>query len=340
MHSTLGFELIRTTSRWLTPVLGCLFALLLPAVLAPEAQARNQRPPAPANVTVVRGDGTLSVTWDEVQWPGDNFGYFVFTSTNSGATWQLATTPDSTSATITGTNNQQAYHVGVVKPYRCYSDNSLICGGHMGVSALVPAAQAPGTVASIGLIRGEGYLDVTWFAPAHDGHIAMKGYDIVYSGNGGAGWHRAATEVLPNPNTDGKQKYRIESGIDDTLGYLVAVRAVNPVGAGPWRNGGPIPPLHTAPGAPTIPGAPAAVTVQRGIDYLDASWPAVAGATGYNVVYSSNNGRSWTRAATEIESTSYRIPNIPNTDSYIVAVQAVNEAGGGSWRNSASVGPI
>ena len=330
-------RLNQARSRWLATLLGLVCALLLMAALAPETHARGGlRAPAPANVTVVRGDETLSVTWDEVQWPGTTIGYWVFTSTDGAYTWQLAASHVlGTSTTLQGMDNQQAYHIGVMKPFVHPNGNPY--ASEMGVSAPVPAVQAPGQVGTIGLTRGAGFLTVTWLPPAKDSGIAPKGYDIVYSDNSGGSWHRAGTEVLPSPDTNGVYSYRIGNGssvIDDTLGYLVGLRAVNAVGAGPWRNGGPVAALNPPPGAPT------SVTVQRGSDHLDASWPAVAGATSYNVVYSSNNGGSWTRAATEIEATSYRIPNIPNTGSYIVAVQAVNNAGSGPWRNSASIGPL
>ena len=110
------------------------------------------------------------------------------------------------------------------------------------------------------------------------------------------------------------------------------MRAKNSHGGSGWRNS----PLA----AVQVPAPPASVSVYRGFKFLDVEWPAVSGATGYNVNYTTDGGISWNRAATGVANASYRIAGIPNLAGHIVAVQAVNSYGGGHWRNSAPVGAV
>ena len=92
-------------------------------------------------------------------------------------------------------------------------------------------------------------------------------------------------------------------------------------------------------GAQSPPGAPDSVTVTRGDGTLDVSWPAVDGATSYNVNTSDDGKASWSRAMSGVSGTSATLTGVTNSATYVVAVQAVNSNGGGGWRNSADAGP-
>ena len=91
--------------------------------------------------------------------------------------------------------------------------------------------------------------------------------------------------------------------------------------------------------AKTTPGAPSSVTVTRGDGTLNVSWPAVDGATSYNVNTTDDGKQSWSRAKSGVSGTSATLTGVSNNATYVVAVQAVNSNGGGGWRDSASVGP-
>ena len=86
------------------------------------------------------------------------------------------------------------------------------------------------------------------------------------------------------------------------------------------------------------PATPASVTVTRGDGTLEATWPAVEGATSYHVTYSSDVGASWSLAALNHTDTSITI-SVDNAKSYLVGVRARNEHGDSGWRNSPSAGP-
>ena len=88
------------------------------------------------------------------------------------------------------------------------------------------------------------------------------------------------------------------------------------------------------------PGTPSTVTITRSDGMLTASWPAVSGATGYHITYTSDDGASWSLAAFDHPSNSITINGVTNSSTYIVGVRARNSSGGGGWRNSASSGPF
>ena len=91
--------------------------------------------------------------------------------------------------------------------------------------------------------------------------------------------------------------------------------------------------------AKSPPAPPSSVTVTRGDGTLDVSWPAVDGATNYNVNTSDDGKASWSRAMSGVSDTSVTLTGVTNGATYFVSVQAVNSGGGGAWRDSASVGP-
>ena len=91
---------------------------------------------------------------------------------------------------------------------------------------------------------------------------------------------------------------------------------------------------------PTAPGTPSQVMVTRSDGALNASWPAVDGATSYHVTYSSDGGGSWSLAALNHPDASITIMGVQNGDTYIVGVRARNSAGDSGWRNSPAAGPF
>ena len=289
------------------------------AAVAPPAEAQSP-PGTPASVTATRGNGTLEVSWSAV---AGATGYNVNTTADHKQSWQRAasvTGGTTTSANLSGIDNEKSYYVAV------QAVNGVVGGGWRD-SALIEPLQTATAPASVTLTRGAGYLDVSWTAPVSDGGSQISGYDIVLSDDGRVSWWRAATGVSPTPS-NGTYTERITDGISNTTAYDAAVRAVSAAGPGPWKNAGPIA------GMQGLPAAPASVTVYRGSNFLDVEWPAVTGATSYNVVYSPASWRQWTRSATGVTGLTHSIPNIPNNASYIVAVQAVNAIGAGHWLNS------
>ena len=76
---------------------------------------------------------------------------------------------------------------------------------------------------------------------------------------------------------------------------------------------------------------------------LTATWPAVSNADEYHITYTSDNGKSWTAAASPGDNYSQNSVTINNADNgkpYIVGVRAGNAHGWSGWRNSPSIAPL
>ena len=92
------------------------------------------------------------------------------------------------------------------------------------------------------------------------------------------------------------------------------------------------------------PAAPSSVALTRtgewfrGKGTLTADWPAVPGATKYQINYTADKGRTWTPVATEHTTNSITF-DIWNGYTYYVRVSAGNANGWSGWTNSAESSP-
>ena len=99
----------------------------------------------------------------------------------------------------------------------------------------------------------------------------------------------------------------------------------------------------TAQGSP--PAAPGSVALtrtgqgSRGKGTLTADWPAVTGATKYQINYTADKGRTWTPVAAEHTTNSITF-DIWNGYTYYVRVSAGNANGWSGWTSSAESAPI
>ena len=190
------------------------------------------------------------------------------------------------------------------------------------LAAASAAAQAPATPTSVTVTRGDGTLTATW--PAANGATS---YHVTYSSDNLASWTAASSNHTTTSITI--------QNVDNSKTYTVAVRALNGNGGSGWRNSAP-----SAPSPSLLPPAtPSSITVARADGTLTASWPAVAGATGYHITYRSDHLAGWVAAAVNHANASITINNVTNSAQYIVAVRARNSQGGSGWRNSSVVGP-
>ena len=182
----------------------------------------------------------------------------------------------------------------------------------------------PATPSAVKVSRGDGTLKASW--PAVDGATS---YHITYSSDGGGSWSLAALNHASAGITI--------KGVDNAKTYLVGVRARNDAGDSGWRNSPAAKPYK--PSTPP-PAAPSEVTVTRADGTLNASWPAVDGATSYHITYSSDGGGSWSLAALDHADASIGISGVDNAKTYLVGVRARNAGGDSGWRNSAAAGPF
>ena len=178
--------------------------------------------------------------------------------------------------------------------------------------------------------RSDGSLSASWPAVPH-----ATGYHITYSSDGGGSWSLAA---LNHPSAG------ITISVDNAKTYIVGVRARNDSGDSGWTNSpaaGPYtPPTPEPTPDPTPPPPPSSVSVTRSAGTLEVSWPAVTGATSYNVNTTGDDMQSWQRAASDVTGTSATLTGIDDTKTYYVAVQSSNADGSGGWTDSSAVAPL
>ena len=193
------------------------------------------------------------------------------------------------------------------------------------------AQSPPETPSTVTVTRADGTLTASGYAVGG----ATK-YHITYSADGGGSWSLAALNHTGNS---------ITIGVANSKTYIVGVRAGNDSGWSGWRNSassGPYTPPQPTPTptpAPQPPSAVASVSLTRADGTVTASWNAVSGATHYHITYTTDNGQSWSLAASQHTDSSIAISNADNSKTYIVGVRAGNASGWSGWVNSPAAGP-
>ena len=145
------------------------------------------------------------------------------------------------------------------------------------------------------------------------------GYDMEMSGNGRQSWQRKMT----NKNVNAWQF----SQWTKNATFWFRVRAVNAHGASEWRQVKSIAPPCRVEGlqANRIP-----IDGQSGT--ITASWDAAKRASGYDVDFTADNGRSWQRMVTDLRATSYEFEkHIPYNSNYRVSVQSRRKGVTSGW---------
>ena len=166
------------------------------------------------------------------------------------------------------------------------------------VSAIIPDPRPP-ALSHLWTVRVcDDLFKVRWnFVPG------ATGYDLEMSSNHRQSWERKMT----NKNVNAWQF----SQWTKNATFWFAVRAVNAHGASDWRYVKSIAPPCRVEGlqASRIP-----IDGQSGT--ITASWDAAKRASGYDVDFTADNGRSWQRMVTDHKGTSYtftkHIPYNPN----------------------------
>ena len=329
-------------------LLAALLALLVAGVglFAPSAAA-SDAPPAPATITVTRGDfghGVLNVSWRAVK---DLVLYNVRYSDDGGQTWEEGPSRvHGTSASITGVNDALPYFVAVQshngKAGSAWTQSGLVqveCPkGHFCKTTDPGASDGPAAPATITVTRGDfgrGVLNVSW--------RAVKGfvyYNVRYTDDGGQTWEDGPTHVQGTSASI--------TGVNDALPYFVAVQSHNGKAGSAWTQSGLVqvecPDGHACKTGPsTTPPAPATITVTRG-DFgrgvLNVSWRAVRGVKElvyYNVRYTDDGGQTWENGPSRVHGTSASITGVNDALPYIVAVQSHNGKAGSAWTQSGLV---
>ncbi len=319
--------------------LGLLAVVAL--IFAPSlALGQGSAPDAPTGLAATAGDGEITLSWND---PGDSsitrYEYNVNhndTSTGNLSGWSDWTAiagsgPSTISHTFAGLANGREYRYHL----RAVNANGPSVGapasGPPWFAAATPRATATITVtaitattATVAIANHSG----AWHyraAVQNDGDGATA-----YNGDGNGG-----TCVGP---VSGSQT--TITGLEPNSQYTVSAYAkADGCDGGAAAQGQ----FTTAQGSP--PAAPSSVTLTRtgegfrGKGTLTADWPAVTGATKYQINYTADKGRTWTPVATEHTTNSITF-DIWNGYTYYVRVSAGNANGWSGWTSSAESAPI
>jgi titin len=286
-------------------------------------------PASPTNLLATAANSGASLTWSA---PTNNGGsvltdYAVEYSANAGQAWTVFAdgTSTSTSATVTGLTNGQAY------VFRVAARNAVGTSAYATYMTPVYPIGVPDQVASLTATHGNAQVTLQWQAPSANNVGGITDYVIQRSTDSGATW----STLSDGTNTD--TSYFVTQLTNGTA-YQFRVSAVNSVGAGPYSaSTGNVTPR-------TLPGAPTGLTATPGNSQIALSWTAPAsngGAaiTDYQIQVSVAGGAYSTVTKSASTATSYTATGLTNGTAYTYRVATVNSEGASAYVTSSSVTP-
>lgn len=262
-------------------------------------------PGAPTGVLAIGGAGQATVSWNA---PGDTgggaLGDYTVTVTPGGAT----TSVTGTSTVVSGLTNGSSCVITVA------ATNAAGTGPAVASNVVTPATvpDAPGAVAVAEV--GDGWITITWVAPASDGGSPIGSYTIAPSSG-------------PPTTVQAPAVAATITGLTNGTTYTFSLFATNSIGSGPFAT--------TASGATPIglPGPPTGVLAVAGNGQVTVTWSAPA-STGGGTLGAYTLTVTPGGATSSASSTSATLTGLTNGQSYVIAVAATNGAGAGPAASS------
>jgi parallel beta-helix repeat protein len=185
-------------------------------------------------------------------------------------------------------------------------------------SADVPATPmtVPSAPQSPGTSSGDGYVNITWSAPADDGGSPITLYNIYRNGTVGV------YDTVP-----ASQLWYNDTSVINGVTYTYNISAVNAVGEGPTTGNV----AGTPTSSPTIPSAPQNLQANSGDGYVNLTWNAPASDGGSPILwyYIYRNGTVGVYDTVPASQLWYNDTNVINGLTYTYNISAVNSVGEG-----------
>ncbi|MBJ6724911.1 fibronectin type III domain-containing protein [Geomesophilobacter sediminis] len=270
-------------------------------------------PVPPTGITATGGTAQVSLAWAAAS---TATAYNVYYSTAPGVT-----TATGTKIQVTGTSYVQTGLTAGTTYY--YVITALNSAGESPASTQVSAttaAPAPGPTvpaAPTGVTAVGGTKQVTVSWPAVSGATS---YNIYYATTSGV-------TVSNGTKLSNATSPAVQMGLADATTYYYVVTAVNSAGESAASVQVAATTLAAVP-APTAPAAPTGVSATGGTNQATISWPAVTGATSYNIYWSTTTGVTKTSGTRIAGATSpYVQTGLTAGTTYYYVVTAVNSVG-------------
>lgn len=278
------------------------------------------RPAAPSGVKAVGGDAQVTISWDAV---ANATAYDLFYSTRA----KVAEEDDKDDVDAKRVKNATSPYVlkGLAASTTYYFIVRAINNGRRGpasaevsatTSGTAPVATMPAAPTGISATGGTKQATLSWTAVT-----GATAYNLYWS---------TATGVTTATGTKigGVSSPAVQTGLSDNTAYFYIVTAVNSAGEGPASVQVAATTLAATAPPPAVPAAPSGVTAAGGANQATLAWPAVTGATSYNVYWSTTSGVT-TATGTRIAGVSSPFVQTGLTagTAYFYVVTAVNSAG-------------
>ena len=268
-------------------------------------------PGAPAGVSATGGSKQVTIAWTAV--PGAA-SYNVYWSASSGVTPANGSkvSGNSTQLVLTNLADGTTYYC-VVTALNAVGESAPSVQLVATTLAPVPAPTAPSAPVGLSAVGGAKQATVSWTAVA-----GAASYNLYWSTTAG---------VTPSTGTRiaAASSPYVLSNLSAGTSYYFVVTAQNSVGeSAPSSQAS----ATTSPAPPALPAVPTGVSAAGGSKQVNVSWPAVSGATSYNLYWSTTTGVS-TSTGTRITGavSPYLQTGLAAGTSYYYVVTALNGAG-------------
>ncbi len=280
---------------------------------------------------IADGPFQIDLSWAAPTYDGGSpvTGYRIEVSTTRGPPWR--TLEENTGSTSTAYS-----HMGLpAATRRDYRVSALNVVGRSLPSNVADATTDPDLPDAPtdlqAMARGTSQIELEWMAPSYTGGVAISGYQIEVSEDGGSRWEVLEANVPSTPT-----RYT-HMDLDPATTRHYRVSATNAAGTGDPSNVASATTDATTPAAPTDLAATADGTSRIDLAWTAPDYDGGAGVTGYRIEVSVNRGVTWTDLEANTQSTSptYAHTGLAPATTRHYRVSAINRIGAGDPSESA-----